>query len=162
MLISRSIKIIKLLCLICACTATLFGQVIVTVSPDNCMSPTPNSGTYTQSGTLNGKPMYLKGANLRIIWTGTQWQIQGDDPNIGGVTWITAWFNTNDSPTPPSDCWQASFGCFLPTLSVPSVTPTVTVTSINTSSTNFTTASSLTYQAIFSGTINNLTLAILV
>lgn len=134
-----------------------FGQIIVTLSPDNCMAPLPNSGTYTESGTLNGKPMYVKGANLRIVWTGTQWAIQGDDPGIAGVNWTTAWFNTKNSPTPPSDCWQASFGCFLPTVSGASTFPIVNASANPTIIATTNTTTTVTFTVTFSGAINGLT-----
>ena len=91
--------------------------VLVTTVADNCMSPTPNAGTYTASGTLNGKTRYVKGANLRIVWTGSQWVVQGDDPQIGGVNWVTGWHNNTNTAKPPATCWEANFGCFPITLS---------------------------------------------
>lgn len=135
-----------------------FSQLVLTVSTsDSCMNPLPNSGTYTQSGTLNGKPMYVKGANLRIIWTGTQWEVQGDDPAIAGVNFITAWFNTKNTATPPADCWQASFGCFPISLSGASAFPVVNSTAAPTIVATSNTATTVTYTVTFSGAINGLT-----
>ena len=123
---------------------------------DNCMNPLPNAGTYVVSGTLNGKNMYIKGANLRIVWTGSQWELQGDDPSIGGVTWVTAWHNTYNTSIPPADCWVADFGCFPITLSG-SAFPVVTVSSISLVNSNPTNSSTVNYLVTFSGTINSLT-----
>jgi hypothetical protein len=98
---------------------TVFAQgnvVLVTTVADNCLSPTPNGGTYTPSGTLNGKTQYVKGNNLRIVWTGNQWSVQGDDPQIGGVNWVTGWHNVSNTAKPPGECWVADFGCFPITL----------------------------------------------
>lgn len=142
--------------LLSACMSQAQVTLAIATS-DNCMAPTPNSGTYTQSGTLNGKPMYVKGANLRIVWDGTQWVIQGDDPAIGGVTWVTGWVNPKNTATPPTDCWTSPAGCFQATLSGPSAfsivnsaaSPTLTIASSN--------ATTVTYTVTFSGTINGLT-----
>jgi hypothetical protein len=133
-------------------------SVVVTVTvSDNCMNPLPNGGTYTASGSLNGKTMYVKGANLRIVWTGTQWELQADDPAIGGVTWVAGWYNTNNTATPPADCWAASFGCFPIVLSGPDAYPAVTVSSIALANANPTSSSTVNYTVTFSGTINSLT-----
>ncbi len=92
------------------------GNVILSVNPDNCLAPTPNSGTYVPTGTLNSKTAYDNGSYLRIVWSGTQWEVQGDDPNISGVTWITGWHDTANTPKPPNYGWVADFGCFPITL----------------------------------------------
>ena len=136
----------------------LAQDITMSVSPDNCMAPTPNSGLYTLSGTMNGKNMYTKGANLRVIWTGSQWEVQGDDPAIGGVSWLTGWFNTNNTTIPPADCWQSSFGCFIPVFTG-SVVPVVTVSSISLVDANPTSSTTVNYLVTFSGTINSLTLS---
>lgn len=129
---------------------------VAIATADNCMNPLPNGGTYTNAGTLNGKNYYTKGVNLRIIWTGSQWELQGDDPAIGGVTWTTGWFNTKNTATPPSDCWAASFGCFPITLSGPDAFQIVNYTTSSVTNIN-TAANTITYTVNFSGTINNLT-----
>ncbi len=67
---------------------------------------------------------------MQIIWTGTQWEIQGDDPNISGVNFVAAWFNTDDTPTPPEGCWQSSFGCSIPAISGQDAHPTEYVSDI--------------------------------
>lgn len=123
---------------------------------DNCMNPLPNAGVYTLNGTLNGKNQYTKGANLRIIWSGSQWEVQGDDPNIGGVSWYTAWANTQNTSTPPTSCWTSLAGCFPISLSGPDAYQVVDVTS--STPTNFNSGTNtVTYTVVFSGTINNLT-----
>jgi hypothetical protein len=133
-------------------------SVVVTVSiSDNCMNPLPNGGTYTASGSLNGKTMYVKGANLRIVWTGSQWELQADDPGIGGVSWSAGWYNTNNTATPPADCWAASFGCFPITLSGPDAYPVLSVSSIALANANPTSSSTVNYTVTFSGTMNSLT-----
>ncbi|MCP6757095.1 hypothetical protein NL533_36255, partial [Klebsiella pneumoniae] len=72
---------------------TQINVAIAGGNPDVCVAPVPNAGTYTACGTVNGKSAYCKGANLRIVWTGTRWELQGDDPNISGVTWVEGWHN---------------------------------------------------------------------
>ncbi len=131
-------------------------DVTLSVSPDNCMAPTPNSGLYSLSGTLNGKNMYVKGANLRIVWTGAQWAVQGDDPAIGGVNWVTGWTNSYNTPIPPADCWTSAFGCFIPVFTG-SVYPVVTVSSIALVNSNPTNSATVNYLVTFSGTMNSLT-----
>ena len=134
------------------------AQVTLAIATaDNCMAPTPNAGTYTQSGTLNGKPMYVKGANLRIVWTGSQWEIQGDDPAIGGVTWFAGWVNIKNTATPPTDCWTSPGGCFQATLSGPSTYPVVNSAANPTIAVTSSNATTVTYTVTFSGTINSLT-----
>lgn len=122
---------------------------------DNCMNPLPNAGVYTLNGTLNGKNLYTKGANLRIAWSGSQWEVQGDDPNIGGVSWYTAWANTQNTNTPPTSCWTSLAGCFPISLSGPDAFPIVDVVSNSATSFNSGT-NTVTYTVTFSGTINNL------
>lgn len=100
-----------------------YATLTVSLDIDNCMNPIPNAGTYTNAGIMNGKPYFTKGANLRILWSGTQWEFQGDDPSISGVNWVTGWYNTNDTPFPPQTEWTSSFGCFLPTMSGDETTP---------------------------------------
>lgn len=135
-----------------------FGQVVLSIATsDNCMAPTPNAGTYTQSGTLNGKPMYVKGANLRIVWTGTQWEIQGDDPGISGVSWVTGWANTKNTSTPPSDCWSSPAGCFQATLSGASAFPVVNTAANPTILLASSTSTTVTYTVTFSAAINGIT-----
>lgn len=151
------LKLSKLLCVTILIYSNLINaqSVNLSVSPDNCMAPAPNSGSYTQSGTMNGKPMYVNGGNLRIIWTGSQWEVQGDDPAIGGVSWVTGWFNLRNTATPPDSCWSASFGCSIPTFSgnvttIPNYVSS-SITNVNTG------ANTITYTINFSGTISGLT-----
>jgi len=92
-----------------------FAQGNVTLNilnnqPDNCCGG--DAGVYTPNGTENGKTKYTK-PNKQVIWTGTEWHVQCDDPLIAGINWNTLWFNTNDTPKAPDVEWQASFGCFL-------------------------------------------------
>lgn len=139
-------------------TPLSFGQVVLSIATsDNCMAPTPNAGTYTQSGTLNGKPMYVKGANLRIVWTGTQWEIQGDDPAIGGVSWFAGWVNTKNTATPPTDCWTSPSGCFQATLSGANAFPVVNSAANPTIVLASSTSTTVTYTVTFSAAINGLT-----
>lgn len=132
------------------------GQSInLSVSPESCMAPTPNSGTYTQSGTLNGKPMYINGSYLRIVWTGSQWEVQGDDPAISGVFWYAGWHNTKNTATPPDSCWQSTAGCFIPTFTgavtvIPSYSSS-SITNINSG------ANTVTFTINFSGPLTGLT-----
>lgn len=122
---------------------------------DNCLSPVPNGGTYTLAGTLNGKNYYTKGANLRIIWTGSQWEVQGDDPAISGVSWITGWFNTSNTSTPPADCWQASFGCFGIVLSGSDAFPSISSITIAKSVTaNLAAQGNVDFTVTFSGAVS--------
>ncbi|MCP4442587.1 MAG: choice-of-anchor D domain-containing protein [Aureispira sp.] len=132
------------------------GQVVLSVSPDNCTNPLPNSGTYTQSGSMNGKPAYYKGANLRIYWTGSRWNVEGRDVSVGG-SFLAVWYNDLNTPTPPQDCWQSTFGCFIPTMSGASSYPIVSMSSITNADASPTLNQTVNYTVVFSGTMNNLT-----
>lgn len=132
------------------------SDVVVSIPNDNCLAPLPNSGTYIEQGSLNGKSRYIKNANLQIVWTGTQWEIQGDNPG-GAVSFTTAWFNTHDTPTPPEGCWQSSFGCSVPIISGQDAFPMETISSIVNIDANPTTAQTVNYLVTFSGRMNDLT-----
>lgn len=135
-----------------------FAQTINLSFPsgfDNCMAPTPNAGTYTLAGTMNGKNYYTKGANLRIIWSGSQWLIQGDDPAISGVSWYSGYVNNNNTTLPPADCWTSPAGCFLPLLSG-AVTSTVATTTISRAGFNIAVGATASFTVTFSGAVANL------
>ena len=111
---------------------------------DNCSNPLPNAGTYTHSGSVNGKNAYVKNAQLKIIWTGSQWELQGWDNTVYSTpNFLTLWYNTNNTATPPADCWAASFGCFPIGMSGPDAFPAMsvapTLTTANADTTNATT-----------------------
>ncbi len=123
------------------------SQIIVAIAggnPDNCGNPLPNAGTYSASGTMNGKTAYYKNSFLRIVWTGSRWELQADDDTIGGVNWISLWHNTGTSAEPPCTGWVATFGCFAievsgscsgaPPCTPPSFTACPSSISMNTSS----------------------------
>ena len=79
------------------------------------------NGTYVESGTLNGKPLYIKNSTYGIAWTGAVWTIYGD----GDTGWreyvseypadfatpdlVTTWFS-NASPAPVPTVTAASSG----------------------------------------------------
>ncbi len=84
------------------------GSVSLSFSHDNCASP-PQAGTYSPSGTQNGKVRYVKDGTHSIYWTGSRWEI------ISGGT-VTHYNNTNSSKLPCSN-WSSTFGCFLPNIS---------------------------------------------
>ncbi|MES2647179.1 MAG: T9SS type A sorting domain-containing protein [Bacteroidota bacterium] len=132
------------------------GNVILSTGAfDNCMAPTPNSGTYIPSGTMNGKTQYVKGASLRIIWTGTAWAVQGEDPAIGGINWSTGWHNNSNTAKPPSDCWIADFGCFPITLSGDAALFT-TLNSIDRVNPNPTALNTINFKVSFSTSVTTI------
>lgn len=122
---------------------------------DNCMAPTPNAGTYNLAGTMNGKNYYTKGAFLRIIWSGSQWLIQGDDPAISGVSWYSGYVNSNNTTLPPADCWTSPAGCFLPLLSG-GVTSTIATTTISRTGYNIAVSGTASFTVVFSGPVSAL------
>ena len=125
---------------------------------DNCSNPLPNAGTYTHSGSVNGKNAYVKNAQLKIIWTGSQWELQGWDNTVYSTpNFLTLWYNTNNTATPPADCWAASFGCFPIGMSGPDAFPAMSVApTLTTANADTTNATTVNYTVTFTSTINSL------
>ena len=95
------------------------GSISLNFAHDNCIS-NPQAGTYNVSGSVNGKPQYLKNSNSRIVWSGSRWELK--TKNWQGIENVTH-FNTTNTTKLPCGAWQASYGCFLPNVGGDCVSP---------------------------------------
>ncbi len=125
---------------------------------DNCSNPLPNAGTYTATGTFNGKNVYTKGEFLRIRWENNRWEVQADDNTISGVNFFTLWYHTANTAIPPASCWTSAFGCFIPTFSG-DVAPVVNLSSstFNPAAGNVPGSGTLNYTLTFPSAVTGLT-----
>ena len=92
------------------------AQIVVTVPSPGCNAP----GTYTENGTLNGKPRYLGPGDFpyEIVWLNTHWECHF--PNNTALRFV----NMNDTPLPPCGQWPRGDGA-------PCGQAFMTVTSVN-------------------------------
>ncbi len=95
------------------------GSVTLSFSHDNCIN-TKQAGTYSVSGTYNGKPYYVKGSGSKILWSGSKWELHSKDWQ--GNFHRTHYNNSNTSRLPCNE-WKADYGCFLPSVSGDCVSP---------------------------------------
>jgi hypothetical protein len=118
------------------------GQITVTIAngfPDNCTAGAV-AGTYTQTGTINGKPSYTSANGKTISWRPTAYQSVPANSwhvwDVGG-TFSLYYININTATPPcasvanPTSLWIGTFGCFSievagPSCVVPPTTGTIT------------------------------------
>ncbi len=95
------------------------GSVSLSFPYDNCID-TKQAGTYSVNGSYNGKPIYQKGTDSKIQWTGSRWELLSK--NWQGNFYLTHYNNSNTNKLPCGN-WAAQYGCALPSISGDCVSP---------------------------------------
>ncbi len=84
------------------CYTQTVSVSIVGGNPDNCTSD-PVAGTYSLSGTSNGRNQYVDGGQT-IRWDGAKWILE--------EAGFELYYNNSNTTLPPCGNWLGSFGCF--------------------------------------------------